>query len=105
MVNIKQAQQSDIDALFHALSLLESSEEVAKLFEDLCTPAEISAMADRWRAVQEIKNDKSYRQIYAETGVSVTTVARIARCITHGNGGYNLMYDKVEKVESAKEKN
>ncbi|GGF94851.1 MULTISPECIES: YerC/YecD family TrpR-related protein [Cysteiniphilum] len=101
MVNIKQAEQSDIDALFHALSLLESSEEVAKLFEDLCTPAEISAMADRWRAVQEIKNDKSYRQIYAETGVSVTTVARIARCITHGAGGYNLMYDK---VESAKEK-
>ena len=53
--------------------------------------------ADRWRAVQEIKNDKSYRQIYAETGVSVTTVARIARCISHGTGGYNLMYNKVKR--------
>ena len=100
MVNIKQAQQADIDALFHALSLLEDGEDVAKLFADLCTPAEISAMADRWRAVQEIKQDKPYRQIYAETGVSVTTVARIARCIAHGSGGYNLMYDKVKNSKA-----
>ncbi len=94
-MNIKQAKEKDIEGLFEMLALLRNGQEVKVLLQDLCTPAEISAMADRWRVVKEIKEDKPYRQIYAQTGVSVTTVARIARCISYGSGGYNLMYDRV----------
>ncbi|WP_119342702.1 YerC/YecD family TrpR-related protein [Facilibium subflavum] len=104
-MNIKQAQKADIKALFQALASLGNAHEVEKVFEDLCTPAEISAMADRWRAVREIKAQKPYRQIYAETGVSVTTVTRIARCITHGAGGYNLMYDKIKSNKNKENSN
>jgi uncharacterized protein YerC len=31
-----------------------------------------------------------YREIYKQTGVSVTTVGRVARYLTSGNGGYAL---------------
>jgi uncharacterized protein YerC len=31
-----------------------------------------------------------YREIYKQTGVSVTTVGRVARYLTNGNGGYSL---------------
>jgi uncharacterized protein YerC len=29
-----------------------------------------------------------YREIHDRTAVSVTTVGRVARCLTHGAGGY-----------------
>ncbi|MFZ9035655.1 MAG: YerC/YecD family TrpR-related protein [Francisellaceae bacterium] len=94
-MHIKQAQKQDIEALYQAFSLIQSPEEASRFLNDLCTPAELSAMADRWRVVKEIKAEKSYRQIYSETGVSITTVGRIARCITYGEGGYNLIFERI----------
>ena len=73
-MQIKQAQKQDIEFLFQAISHVRNAKDASKFFEDLCTPAEITAMTDRWRVVKEIKQDKPYRQIHAETGVSVTTV-------------------------------
>jgi uncharacterized protein YerC len=31
-----------------------------------------------------------YRQIHDDTGVSVTTIGRVARCLELGTGGYQL---------------
>ncbi len=83
--------------LYAAIALLKTSEEARQFFQDLCTPAELQAMADRWQVVALIKAGKPYRQIYEETGVSMTTVGRVARCITFGEGGYNLIYERSEK--------
>ncbi|MCF6776805.1 YerC/YecD family TrpR-related protein [Thiotrichales bacterium 19X7-9] len=91
----KQAQEKDLQALYQAFTQIKTPKEAYQFLEDLCTPAELSAMADRWKVVKEIKQNKPYRQIYAQTGVSVTTVGRIARCITHGHGGYNLIYNRM----------
>lgn len=85
------------DKLFEAIAKIKTPEEARKFFLDLCTPKEIEAMADRWLAVDSIKKGKPYRQIYDETGVSVTTVGRVARCLMLGEGGYNLIYERVEK--------
>ena len=54
-------------------------------------------MADRWRVVPLIKADIPYRQIYEETGVSVTTVGRVARCLIIGKGGYDLVFKRLKK--------
>ena len=83
--------------LYEAIAAIKNPEEARKFFQDLCTPTEIQAMADRWRVVDSIKKGKPYRQIYDETGVSVTTVGRVSRCIMLGEGGYNLIYERVEK--------
>ncbi len=96
---IKQIKKNDSDLLYRAISLAKSEKEIKALFEDICTPAEITAMAGRLRAAIEIKAQKPYRQIYAETGVSVTTVGRIARCIEYGTGGYNLILDRLNRNE------
>lgn len=58
------------------------------LLTDLCTPAEIEAMVDRWQVVAPLLDGVPYREIHERTGVSVTTVGRVARCLTHGAGGY-----------------
>ncbi len=42
---------------------------------DLCTPAELEAMADRWRVYSLLRKGVPYREIYDLTGVSATTMA------------------------------
>lgn len=89
------------DQLFEAIATIKTAVEARSFLQDLCTPAEIQAMADRWRVVAMIKVGKPYRQIYDETGVSVTTVGRVARCITMGEGGYNIIYERLENKKNA----
>lgn len=54
--------------------------EMRSLLVDLCTPAEIRSLAERWH-VARLLNDSalSYRDIQEATGVSTTTVVRVAR--------------------------
>ena len=40
----------------------------------------------------------SYREIHDHTGVSVTTIGRVARYLTMGNGGYALAAERTAKV-------
>ncbi|MGO0577298.1 YerC/YecD family TrpR-related protein [Ornithinimicrobium panacihumi] len=75
-------------ALVAVLAGLDDPTAVDAFLEDLCTPAEIEALADRWSVVPLLAGGMSYRQIHEVTGVSVTTVGRIARCLETGAGGY-----------------
>jgi TrpR-related protein YerC/YecD len=71
-----------------ALAALKTPEEVRAFLRDLCTPAEIQAMADRWAVVEPLERALSYREIHKLTGVSLTTIGRVARFLKSGNGGY-----------------
>lgn len=77
-----------LDALIEALQSVQAPEDLRALLLDLCTPAELEAMADRWRVVPLLLQGLAYRDIYERTGVSVTTVGRVARCLAQGEGGY-----------------
>lgn len=88
--------QQDQD-FFSAISSIETVEEAKAFFVDLCTPAELQAMIDRWQVVLELKKGKSYRTIHNDTGVSVTTIGRVARVLTMGTGGYETIYKKKSK--------
>lgn len=81
--------------LFAAIASLDDLGEVKQFLTDLCSPAEINAMSERWRVVPAIKQGLSYRDIHQQTGVSVTTVGRVARSITYGEGGYELVYQRL----------
>ena len=45
-------------------------------------------MADRWAVVECLRRGLPYREIHRQTGVSVTTIGRVARYLAQGNGGY-----------------
>ena len=76
------------DALFDAIITLRSTEECRNFFKDLCTPAELQAIVDRWQVVGLLKEGLPYRKIHDLTGVSVTTIGRVARFLSDGFGGY-----------------
>ena len=42
-----------------------------------------------------LSKKKPYRQIASETGVSTTTVGRVARYMKYGNNGYNKNLNKL----------
>jgi len=74
---------------------MRSAGELRCFLEDLCTPAELEAIADRWRVVPLLIEGIAYREIHERTGVSVTTIGRIARCLDLGAGGYRLAAERV----------
>ncbi|MFM7707204.1 MAG: YerC/YecD family TrpR-related protein [Gammaproteobacteria bacterium] len=74
--------------LYAAMLTLRSVDELRAFFRDLCTPAEIEAMSDRWAVVECLERGLPYREIHRLTGVSVTTIARVARYRSGGSGGY-----------------
>ena len=77
-------------ALYQAILTLRTADEYRAFFRDLCTPAELQALADRWAVVELLRENRPYREIHRLTGVSVTTIGRVARYLVAGNGGYAL---------------
>jgi TrpR-related protein YerC/YecD len=81
--------------LCKALAALKSAAECQAFLKDLCTPAEIQAMADRWSVVEFLQRGLPYREIHRRTGVSVTTIGRVARFLSAGHGGYDVVARRV----------
>ena len=79
-----------IEGLAVALAALKTPEETRAFLEDLCTPAELEAMGDRWRVVPQLLQGIPYREIHERTKVSVTTIGRVARTLERGAGGYGI---------------
>ncbi|WP_240097817.1 YerC/YecD family TrpR-related protein [Thermomonas flagellata] len=75
-------------ALAQVLAALRDPAAVAAFLQDLCTPAELEALADRWKVVPLLRAGTPYRAIHDRTGVSVTTIGRVARTLERGAGGY-----------------
>jgi TrpR-related protein YerC/YecD len=75
-------------SLCEALLAVRTPAEMRAFLRDLCTPAELEALTDRWRVVPYLLRGMSYREIHGRTAVSVTTIGRVARFLSQGNGGY-----------------
>lgn len=89
-----QQQQKDLKAaaesLYAAFLTLKTPAEVRQFLLDLCTPAELEAIVDRWWTAGLLNEGRSYREISDITGVSVTTIGRVARYLNMGEGGYRM---------------
>ena len=83
-----------------ALARLDNPEAVRTFLIDLCTPAELRALTERWHVAQILdEGEKSYREIQAETGVSTTTIGRVARFLRdEPHGGYRAVLGQKDKT-------
>jgi len=64
---------------------------------DLCTLAELEAMAHRWEVVRLLEQGLPYLEISQRTGASTTTVTRVAQWLRGGEGGYRLALQRRRK--------
>lgn len=94
----RMTKDTDFNALCEALLSARTPEEMARFLTDLTTPGERDALAERWRVAQLLEAGKSYREISAETGVSTTTVTRVARFLAQEpHQGYRLILDRLKE--------
>ncbi|MEC8092181.1 MAG: YerC/YecD family TrpR-related protein [Pseudomonadota bacterium] len=95
----EQIDKAHADDLYAAILQLQTVEEVESFFFDLCTPAELEGIVDRWRVAQMLVRKIPYRQIAAETNVSTATIVRVARFLNNGNDGYRTIMRRLGKIE------
>ncbi len=88
-----------VDKLFEAILLLENEEECYKFFEDICTVAEIKALAQRLEVAKLLREGKTYNEISMITGASTATISRVNRCLNYGADGYNTILDRLDKIK------
>jgi TrpR-related protein YerC/YecD len=93
----ERRQAAAEDALFDAIITLRTTAECRNFFKDLCTPAELQALVDRWQVVEYLQQDLPYRKIHELTGVSVTTIGRVARFLVDGFGGYEVAIERCKR--------
>lgn len=83
--------------LLRAILELKNLGEAKAFFRDLLTEAEIIEFGKRWQAAQLLQLNVSYAEIVKRTGLSSRTVARVAKWLHRGQGGYQLMLKRVKK--------
>lgn len=86
-----------LTTLAEALLRLRDAAEAERFLSDLCTPAELRALDERWRVAQLLSEGKlSYREIAREASASTTTVVRVARFLKDmPHQGYRLVLGRL----------
>lgn len=95
MINISEKWlNKDSEELFRVIVSLKNLDEAKRFLRDLLTEKEIIEFSQRWKVVNMLNQNVSYVKIKAETGMSSTTIARIADWLKNGTGGYRLMLNR-----------
>ncbi|WP_353892713.1 YerC/YecD family TrpR-related protein [Proteinivorax hydrogeniformans] len=98
-MHLDKLGKKHITQLFNAMLKLEDVDECYSFFEDLCTVNEVKSLAQRFEVAKMLKEGHTYNKIEEATGASTATISRVKRCLDYGEGGYNLILDRLEKEE------
>ena len=98
-MNNKLANDKNIDFLFKAILSLESKEECANFFEDLCTVQELKTIAQRIVVAKMLSEKCVYTDIVKETGASTATISRVNRSLQYGCDGYDVIFERIKESE------
>lgn len=80
------SENKDVKDLYSLILSLETVEDCAGLFEDLCTAKELEQMAQRVKAAKLLLEGKTYNQVMELCEISSATLSRVSRCVQYGNG-------------------
>lgn len=86
-----------LDELFKAILTLRDIDECYQFFEDICTVAELKAMAQRLAVAKMLQENRTYAEIAAQTGASTATISRVKRCLNYGADGYKLVLARLKE--------
>ena len=75
-------------ALYETIMNLKSVDECCRFFDDLCTPAELRSMEQRFDVAVYLQQGLVYLDILDKTGASSATISRVRRSmLDNGAGG------------------
>ena len=87
----------EMKRLYKAILALETEEDCASFFEDICTIKEMQDISQRLEVAFMLHQGKNYQEISALTGASTATISRVKKCLVYGCGGYRKAVADAEK--------
>jgi len=96
-MNKKTWKTKQLKNLAKAFAHMDSATDIANFLRDLCTREELEEMSRRFEVAELLDKEKTYRDIAEKTGVSTTTVTRIAHWKREGEGGYEAALRSIQK--------
>ncbi len=96
-------QAKDVQQLVKALLCLENYDQSARLLTDICTAGELKSLAQRLEVAGLLRSGYTYNQVEEMTGASTATISRVKRFLQYGAGGYDLVLQRLEEMESGGE--
>jgi len=93
----EKEEQLAEERFFRAIMTLKDMDEYRSFFNDICTPAEFESIKDRWSVAELLDEGYTYREIKTMTGVSLTTIGRVARFLFDGANGYKMALKRTKK--------
>ena len=95
---MKNLASPSVDFLFDAILSLKSREECYTFFEDICTVNEILSLSQRFEVAAMLRQKKTYLEIAEKTGASTATISRVNRSLIYGEGGYEVVFDRIQEL-------
>ena len=87
-----------LENLYKAIVSLQTEDECAAFFDDICTIQELEALSQRFEVAKLLYEGKNYVDINKLTGASTATICRVSKCLSYGDGGYKTVIQKLEKA-------
>lgn len=84
----------DLCELFAAV---DNPKEADMLLQDILTPQEIEAIAERWQLVRQLASGKPQRDVAKNLKISISKITRGSRVLKYGTGGFLHFIDKLGK--------
>ncbi len=92
----KKTRTPEVEELFRAILTLKDVEECYTFFEDVCTMNEILLFAQRYQVAKFLGEKYTYQEIAEKSGASTATISRVKRSIDDGNGGYDMVFKRLQ---------
>ena len=93
----KFLEKESSDTLYRAIVSLQDVDECRRFFQDLCTVSELKAMEQRMEVAMLLDQGLIYSDILERTGASSATISRVNRSLSLGVGGYDKVFERMEK--------
>lgn len=94
----KKLKTEAVDQLFDAILCLKNRDECYSFFEDLCTVNELLSLSQRFEVASMLRNQNTYLEIADKTGASTATISRVNRSLNYGNDGYDMIFERLNRV-------
>jgi TrpR-related protein YerC/YecD len=91
----------ELDALAEAILSLRDADEVKRFLRDVCTRAELEALAHRWLIARLLDEGLSYLAVADRAEGSTTTVTRVSQWLHHGAGGYQTALERMKETNDS----
>ena len=85
------------EQLYQMVLSLQTREECAKFFEDLCTVQELKALSQRLHVARMLDQNRVYSDIVQQTGASTATISRVNRSLQYGADGYQAVLPRIKE--------